>query len=155
MSCLKKIDYLGKEFRFKIDGGEFKTKLGGLVTITLVGILCFLTWYFGGDILYHVEPIMLIDYTILSEYPTTPVNYTNFFYAMKLDDDFGNTFDKRFFTYHTAYTSYYFDNQNQQWVNRPNETYTLDQEICSTKNIDNYLDNHYIHRSNTRYNGIT
>jgi len=136
MSCLKAIDTLGKEFRFNIDGGKYKTALGGIVTLLLGWILVFLTWYFGGDILYRVEPFLLLEETISTTFPIAELNSTNFFLALRLDDDHGNVFNSSFFTYHTYYDAFLLDPKTLAWSNVQSMTATKDMELCSTKHID-------------------
>jgi len=139
MKCLRAIDILGKEFKFNINGKvPYNTTIGGLVTIWLFCILCYLSWYFGDDIYLRQSPYLLVENTITKDFPIIQVNNSNFFIAMKIDDDDGNVFyDPRFFTYHTYYTTYRLSNDSLKlWVEDTSLSGEFDQEICNTKHID-------------------
>jgi len=44
MGFLKSIDQFGKRFEFNIDGGSFKTNIGGILTIMFALGICALSW---------------------------------------------------------------------------------------------------------------
>jgi len=69
MSILTAIDNLGSSVKFKINGRDFKTKLGGVVTLLIGFGLMILAWYFGQDIYKREEPTFKTKFTLLDYYP--------------------------------------------------------------------------------------
>ncbi len=89
-SFFKSIDQLGKGFDFNIDGGIFKTAVGGVFTILLGLVTCFFTWYFGNDLYYKEKPSFLIKEDMLKHQPVINNTYIDKFgFAFKVETSEG------------------------------------------------------------------
>ncbi len=78
MNILKKIDIFSRDFSFSIDGGSFRTQLGGLVSI-FIGIgFVILTIRFGKDLYYKADPNYLFKYEPLIHTPYFNFTRSNF-----------------------------------------------------------------------------
>ncbi len=93
ISFLKSIDSTGKEFKFKIEGGNFTTPLGGFLTIFRVIGYLVCAWYFGIDIIERKNPKIIKKETVLPSIPFTTLNSSNFFIAFRVEDKFGQLID--------------------------------------------------------------
>ena len=84
-SFLIKIDQLGKKFNFNIDGGKFRTKLGGIFTILLIIGLLIALWYFGREVYERKMPFFIWNQekTEKRDWSGT-LNNSNMFIAIRL-----------------------------------------------------------------------
>jgi len=136
MSCLKGIDMMGKEFKFKIDGEKaFNTQLGGIITIFKLFAFLILVWYFGQDIYLREQPSLLIMNTMEDEYPKRYVDSKAFNFAIRIEDSYANSVnDPSIFTFDLIYQEL---EAGENGVFKAPKTTIIDMEDCSIKHFDN------------------
>ena len=106
---LLRVDYMGKDFKFLINGDDsFKTILGGLISLLtiLANIVCF--WYFGQDLYYRESPAYLVKKENLDHYSSQLLNNSNFFFAVAIQDVNNIPIDDRSYFSH-EFTLYQFE----------------------------------------------
>jgi len=69
MNFITNLDVSGKQVNFKIDNGEHKTFLGGLISIALGIGLIICSIYYGKDVYYKEFPVFYRSQTILDKDP--------------------------------------------------------------------------------------
>ncbi len=115
-NILKRIDQLGKEYQFTIDGGSFRTAVGGLLTIFICASAVLLSWYFGKDMYERRQPHFLQRSDLLDSPPfiypwKNGLKNTDMFVAFRLMLGFtnGETMDDLRYIehYHAFYTRVY------------------------------------------------
>ncbi len=83
---IQNIDIMGKDFKFNIDGGSFKTPFGGFISILIGLSSIYLTYYFGKDIYERKNPNYLVNKDIKKEEPIFPAKENNFFFGTIIQD---------------------------------------------------------------------
>jgi len=132
---IKKLDYMGKEFKLTIEGSSFKTFFGGLLSIFKACIFLFLCWYYGQDIYKREEPYLLKEEQMLNYFPLVNINNQNFNLAIRVENVDGLLIDDpRIFYYDVIYQTWESDNNG---IFRNVYNFTTDMETCSTKHYDN------------------
>ncbi len=145
---LKSIDLMGREFKFKIDGNNFTTPIGGFITfLVLCGTFIF-TWYFGYDIIYKENPNTLKNDNIFFHSPFYDINRKNFFLSFRVEDNDGKMIvDEKFIKYEFRYYRFSFNKEkgsyqiNQRKVVKPKrcEDGIIKEEIFQKRKIANYF----------------
>ncbi len=125
----KLIDRIGKPFRFKIEGSDFRTSLGGIITIILTFSVVYSSYYFGEDIYRRKKPIVLLKRDLSREYPQEIVNNNNFFFGMSLDHAGEPMSDRRAFDYNLEYK--FYENDMKEGTNTLIVKRQLEVESCS------------------------
>jgi hypothetical protein len=83
-NILKSVDLFGSSVIININGKmKYTTSLGGLFTLTLIGVFAFFTYFFGKD-MFHKQNPKLINYRSYLNDNSTLINNTNFFFAIQL-----------------------------------------------------------------------
>ena len=131
MKFLTSIDNFGRQYQFNIDGGTFRTFIGGILTILMGMATLFLGWYFGQDIYLAESPNVLEKLEYLDYAPVIKNhNYSNTFVAYKIIQD---GYDDPRYIEHAMYF--------KQAVNGTDGITRVKSwakvEKCSTKFIDN------------------
>ena len=139
---LLKLDYMGKDFKFLLNGEEsFKTILGGLISLfaILANLVCF--WYFGQDLWYRESPAYLVKKENLDHYSSQLLNNSNFFFAIAIQDANNDPIDDRsYFSHEFTYYQFERDTTTGKMVSKYKETFDL--EKCTSKHIDtSYITN--------------
>jgi len=107
MNFLQSIDLLGEDFKFKINGGQYKTPFGGFLSTLLILSALVSCWYFGQDLYLMKSPSFFEVRRPMKSYPTKTLNSSNFFFALVLYDKDGNSFDdKAVYTYNFIYYNF-------------------------------------------------
>ncbi len=112
MDTLKKIDMFSRDFSFSIDGGSFKTHLGGVFSIFIGFGYAILTGYFGKDLYFKKDPNYLFKYDQLLNPPFYNLTRTNFVFGFELVNraDQSRVFDKRAFYLDAQLDTYFYKN---------------------------------------------
>ena len=135
---IKRIDIMGREFKFNIKGGVFNTVFGGILTILqAIGFLALL-WYYGQDIYARREPNLTARNYIKNEYPKVNLNSKIFNFAIRVEDYYGKTIvDPSAFYFIFEWWDYTYDYKADSLVE--NETAIIREMVddCSLKHFDN------------------
>ena len=105
---LRKIDRVGKEFKFTIAGEDsFTTGLGGIITIiNYIGIIA-LFGFFGQELFIRQNPNFIKREDIAEKNTFISLNQSNFFIALSVTDNFNNPiFDNKYFEAELFYTDF-------------------------------------------------
>jgi len=134
---LKSIDMFGVDFKLNIKGKEtFTTILGGIFTVILGMITIVLAWYFGKDLYLKENPSYLSKTTYKHYAPMYYLNYTNFFFALHVEDFYGLPIhNESFFHFQFKYVD--IENDPKSGTVKKINKITSDCEKCSTVHIDN------------------
>ena len=141
IDMIKRFDSMGKEFKFTINGGSYRTLFGGIISIFKAVSFLILCWYYGQDIYERKAPLLLKKETMLGEYPQVKLNSSFFNFAIRVENIEGLTIDDP--------SIFYYDVIWQQWELDENElfqttdNFTIDMETCSTAHYDNDTLYHY------------
>ncbi len=143
---LKSVDNMGREFKFKIEGKNFSTSLGGFLTLVLWSGFIICTWYFGEDLFRKVNPKTLKKTAVLPNTPFIRFNHTNFFTAVRAENHKGVTIDDdRFFTFQATHYEYIFSDKgfyektHQEPIKlKKCSVFDLDTDILISKRIHKY-----------------
>jgi len=135
MNSLKSIDIFGTDFRFLIEEeGQYKTSLGGILTLIIIVITLISCWYFGQDIYLHNDPSIFSKVKHLKDDPVMTLNSSNIFFAFVIQDDSNEGInDKSYFVHNIAYYAFIRDKVTNQMV----LTKTVEEaEPCNLTHID-------------------
>ena len=125
---------MGKEFKFNIDGGIYKTLLGAILSILQTIGFFILLWYYGQDLYNKQEPSMIINSNIKDYFPEATVNSSIFKFAFRYEDEDGYSIDdKGLFDSIFLVDDYKSENGT---FNRTN-SWQIKSEKCSIKHYDN------------------
>ncbi len=109
MYIVKSIDYFGKQFNFNVNGGTFKTFLGGIISLSIFLSTLVLACYFGIDIYLRKKPNFLRHTKYLQYYPLTKNhNYNDTLVAFRLTSEGYD--DIRYIEHLVLYNIKSFDN---------------------------------------------
>ena len=156
MNLITSMDSFGKQYQFNVDGGTFKTLLGGLLSIIMTLSTFGLFFYFGSDLYYKDSPWVIekMDYL---DYPPLIQNHniSNTFVSFRM---IGPAYDNvRFFEHLVVYYYEYIDDKG---VKQAKQTSGLTHK-CTTDDIDidtltrNSLDGYYcIDHPDTTFGGF-
>ncbi len=97
MNSIKQLDLFGAEFKFNIRGGEkFKTTFGGIMTFSVIVIILILTYFFGYDLYYRRNPLILTELKTPLEYdPPIQIKNKDFPLIWRIKDVRGQTMSSR------------------------------------------------------------
>ena len=136
MGRIKSCDFFGKQFNYNIEGGTFKTFLGGLLSIFFGLSTLVLAWYFGIDIYEKKHPFYL---ETTSYYDFNPLiknyNYTQTFISFGLYNDLEDNDNLRFVE-HIAYHDYKVLNRTTNKLKKIKRR--IPAERCSPKYTEHY-----------------
>ncbi len=91
------IDKLGKDFKFNIKGDNFRTYIGGLISISYYIGAVVLAYYFGKDVYYKENPNFLQMNDIADSYPSFNFTSQNFFFAFGIKNQKGHVHNFSYF----------------------------------------------------------
>ena len=99
MKYLNLIDIFTNDFKLNIKGKTtYNSFIGIIFSICMFILTVILTWYFGQDIYLRKSPALYSKVAFNNDTPFFTVNTSSFFFALKIEDEIGNTFDDpRFF----------------------------------------------------------
>ena len=134
---LKSIDMFESDFKLNIKGKEvFTTLLGGLFTLMLGMSTIVLAWYFGKDIYLKESPYYLSKTAYKNNTPMIDLNYSNFFFALHVEDEQGRpVLNESLFHYMFYYEYYKID--TVLGTTEVLKATQNDCEKCNTDHIDN------------------
>jgi len=114
MSILRSIDKLGNSIKFKIKGEDFKTSLGGIITLIIGFTILVLAWYFGQDIYLRKQPTFKTKFELLDGYPVGEVSDSDIFFAAAVKS-YDNKYitEPKYFEYKYSYHFYNFTTGSQ------------------------------------------
>ncbi len=135
MSFLARFDYLGKDFKFNFEGGNFKTNLGGVITLLIWISYVVLTWYFGRDIYLKESPFQIKNESNFLKHPRINLKKQDFILAINIEDDWNNIYDKiEDFEFGFSITKYKI---NDKGIASLTGKIDKNLEKCSTKHVSN------------------
>jgi len=86
MVSLSSLDYFGKSYKFKIDGGKLKTNFGAILSISLVLGMLGIIWFFGKELYEKKFPSMLTKTELLDYQPViNNFNWSSLVFAFKAE----------------------------------------------------------------------
>ncbi len=138
---IKSMDMMGREFKFNIEGGAYRTIPGGL--LTMFTSICFLVlaWYYGQDMYQRKQPAVLIKQSMLKLFPRVQVNSSVFNFGYRIENTNGELVnDPRIFTYELMYTSYSAD-ENGVW--HTDKKLIKELQSCGLNHFDNKTLHHH------------
>ena len=93
MEFFRKIDILySTDFKFSVfNKTSFQTPLGGLLTILTLVITVFVTFYFGKDLYFRINPKIELNQTLPPSYRRLTLTRDNFLLYYQIQDGKGNT----------------------------------------------------------------
>ena len=108
---IQKIDFLGKEFKFNIDGSQrFQTVLGGFFSVVVLLMFAFLCYYYGKDLISNSAKSILNTDSILDNVPLVDFHQDKFNLAFRIEDSDNNVITNRtYFEFFFTYYSYKMD----------------------------------------------
>jgi len=119
-----------------MEGGKFKTHIGGLLTIFLILGLLALIWYFGRDIYERKLPFFIEKTDFRDDAPVMfDHKYNETFVAFSLEAGGENYFDDIRYIEHFAYHDIKIWNATSKGYDKSKPEASV--ERCSTKHIDN------------------
>ena len=94
MGIIKDFDMFGQQFHFLINNKHsYQTIFGGLISLLIFFILCFITYFFGKPIWYHKSPTVTTSVMLQEDSWIFNLFDGSFFFAFTLTDYFGNQYD--------------------------------------------------------------
>ena len=148
---LKRIDRVGKEFKFNIDGQEsFKTSVGGIISLFYYIGLIALFFYFGRDLYQKNDPNFITRVDILNEYMYSEINNDNFFIAFSISNGQAFIYNLSYFDIVLDYISYNMSslngNANRTITNSQKCNQEVNKKIIPLIESENYCFNNLNHK---------
>ncbi len=111
------VDQLGKQMNFNIEGGTYRTSLGGIITIiSFIGMMT-LIYYFGNDLLYHKSPAFMKTTFKTNHYPFRNMSIADVFVAYRIRGyNQPGINDVRMFEYYFKYKRKTLDNKTKKYT---------------------------------------
>ena len=106
MEFFRKIDILySTDFKFSVfNKSSIQTPLGGLLTVLTLAITVFVTFYFGKDLYFKINPKIELNQSLPPSYPKFNLSRDNFLLYYQIQDGSGNplAFEPNLY-FHTYY----------------------------------------------------